>query len=144
MPLACIIEHFLDPLGQGRQHRFPEQGVQTGQQQGAQNDGDQDFDGRIKLAFPAVAGEDTAGSYGGRGSLVLQLAKQMFHGFSSLYSICVPIVGHGIRDIAFFVHTVMVGIIRIVFHTAFTSFPYADRGCNALFHRHPVPESRTP
>ncbi len=83
MPLATIVEHFLDPLGQGRQHRFPEQGIKPCKEQGAKDNRQQDFDGCVNVALPADIGKDIAGSGNCCNSLILQLAKQEFHGFPS-------------------------------------------------------------
>ena len=42
--LTGVVEHFLNALGQGREHRFPEQGIKTRQKQGANDNRQQDFE----------------------------------------------------------------------------------------------------
>ena len=51
--------------------------------QGAKDNRQQDFDGCVNVALPAVTRKDIAGSGNCCDSLILQLAKQKFHGFPS-------------------------------------------------------------
>ena len=83
MLLTSIVEHFLDPLSQGRQHRFSEQGIKPRKEQGAKDNRQQDFDGCVNVALPADIGKDIADFGNCCDGLFLQLAKQKFQGFPS-------------------------------------------------------------
>lgn len=95
--LTGVVEHLLDALGQGGEHRFPEQGIQPCEEQSAQNNSNQDFDRGVNVAFPAAPGKDAAGFGGGNDRLDFQLANEMFHGISPLFKM----VGHRVGDVAF-------------------------------------------
>jgi len=58
--LTGVVEHFLDALYEGRQHRFSEQSIQPRKEQSAQNHGNQDFDRGVNVALPGVLGKDVS------------------------------------------------------------------------------------
>ena len=67
---AGVVEHLLDALSHGGHDRVVQHSVQAGQHQGAQNDGDQHFDGGIDIALAGVAA-DGAAVEGGDGGLAV-------------------------------------------------------------------------
>ncbi|BAE86355.1 hypothetical protein DSY4566 [Desulfitobacterium hafniense Y51] len=77
--LISIIEHVLDPLFQGRKNRFPEQGIEAGQDQSADDNGDQNFNGGVHKAFTALGREQILSHNGFFRDLRAYLIDEFFH-----------------------------------------------------------------
>lgn len=80
--LARVVEHLLDALRDGGHDGVVQHSVQTGQHQGAQDNGDQHLDGGIDITLAGIAADGAAvESDDGRLAVVLAVLARFLNSF---------------------------------------------------------------